>query len=119
MNDKTPQTPVTNTWAGETNQPAAPRPAYSIVDVDVRDPQAFAEYVRGHGATVTRFGGRFLVTTDQCQVVEGEWVPKRIVVHQWPSVEAFKAWYDSKEYRPWRDLRHQAAVTNVVLVEGV
>ena len=94
-------------------------PAFSIIEVNVKDPDAFQAYVKGHLATVEQYGGKFLIANSDLEVVEGEWCPKRIVVHQWPSVEAFKAWYESDAYRPWKALRHQAAETNVILVEGL
>lgn len=96
-----------------------PKPAYSLIEVDIKDPEAFQTYVKGHQATVAQFGGKFLVANSDLEMIEGHWQPKRIVIHQWPSLEAFKAWYASEAYRPWKEMRHQAAETNVILIEGL
>jgi uncharacterized protein (DUF1330 family) len=36
----------------------------------------------------------------------------------WPDRELFQSWYDSAEYRPWRELREEACDMNMVLVGG-
>jgi len=93
-------------------------PAYAIIDVDVRDAAGFEEYVAGHTETVERYGGTVVVAGGRQEIIEGEWVPRRLVVHRWPSAEAFKRWYDSEDYRPWKVLRQRVADASVVLVEG-
>lgn len=55
----------------------------------------------------------------QFEVMEGDWNPRRIVIHQWPSLEAFHRWYNSEEYKHWKELRQRAAVARVVVVEGL
>ena len=101
------------------DEPTPTRLAYSIVDVDVHDPVAFAQYVKGHWDTVEAYGGKFLVAGGQFAVVEGKWIPHKVVMHQWPSVEAFYRWLNSEDYRPWKEMRQAAAAADVVLVEGV
>jgi uncharacterized protein (DUF1330 family) len=97
---------------------AAAPPAYAIIDVDVHDTAGFEEYVAGHAATVAQYGGTLLVAGGRREIIEGEWVPRRLVVHRWPSAEAFKRWYASEDYRPWKMLRQRVASASVVLVEG-
>ena len=94
-------------------------PAYSIVDVRVRDEARFQQYVDGHMATLTPYGGRFLVAGGRFDVVEGDWTPHLLVVHRWPSRAAFYDWYGSEAYRPWKRLRRASSTANVVLVEGL
>lgn len=94
-------------------------PAFTIVDVEVLDSEAFGRYVKGHAPTIDHAGGRFLVVPGKVQVIEGRWTPKRLILHRWPSGQAFRNWYDSADYRPWRELRHSASRANVVLVQGL
>jgi uncharacterized protein (DUF1330 family) len=102
------------------SEPAAEvGPAFVVIDVDVRDGPAFGRYVQGHLPGLQAAGGIFVVAGGRVQSVEGAWSPKRLVVHRWPSAEAFRRWYDSAEYRPWRDLRWGAARAQVALVEGL
>ncbi|MBI2881974.1 MAG: DUF1330 domain-containing protein [Candidatus Tectomicrobia bacterium] len=101
--------------------PAAGNPAYAILDIDVKDPALFEECVKGYSPTVEKYGGKFLVSAHGGKVerITGDWVPNRIVLVQWPSVEAYHRWRSSEEYRPWNQLRQKAAAPNVILVEGL
>lgn len=94
-------------------------PAFVVIDVDVRDGPAFGRYVQGHMPGLRAAGGSFLVAGGRIQVIEGRWQPRRLVMQQWPTAADFRRWYESPEYRPWRDLRWSVATTQVVLVEGL
>jgi len=93
--------------------------AYSIIGVTVRDPQLFQTYVDGHSDTLMKYGGKFLVASNEFDLIEGVCPDQIIVVHEWPDRAAFHAWYDSDEYRPWKEKRHAAATTNVLLIDGL
>ncbi|MFM8767144.1 MAG: DUF1330 domain-containing protein, partial [Rubrivivax sp.] len=97
----------------------AEAPAFAVIDVEVRDGPAFGRYVQGHMPGLRTGGGVFLAAGGRHQVIEGDWTPRRIVMHRWPSSEAFRTWYESAEYRPWRDLRWSAASTDVGLATGL
>lgn len=103
--------------------PSAPSaevaPAFVVIDVQVRDGAAFGRYVQGHMPGLRAGGGGFLVAGGRIQVIEGGWTPRRLVMHRWPSAGDFRRWYESTEYRPWRDLRWSAAAADVALVEGL
>ncbi len=101
----------------ETNQRESP--VYSIVDVEVTDEERFNHYVQGHQPTLERYGGKFLVAGGKHEVIEGEWEPHLVVVHQWPNRAAFRAWYDSEEYRPWKEIRQASSRANVIVVDGL
>jgi uncharacterized protein (DUF1330 family) len=51
--------------------------------------------------------------------IEGGWSPKLFVVHERPSENAFKDWYNSKEYAPWKKLREEAIDMNMVLAKTI
>ncbi|HEY5718173.1 MAG TPA: DUF1330 domain-containing protein [Motiliproteus sp.] len=93
--------------------------AYCVASiVRIRDAEAFARYVAGHPPTLAPYGGRFLVKGYSPQPLEGRWEGSRLVIHEFPSLDQLRAWYESAEYRPWRTLRQQAAEVNVVIAEG-
>jgi uncharacterized protein (DUF1330 family) len=94
-------------------------PAYIIVDVDVKDAKAFEPYKQPTAASVAQYGGRFIVRSSEYEVLEGDWRPTRLVVIEFPSVEAAKRWYDSPEYRKVLPIRLQHAVSKMLLVNGV
>jgi uncharacterized protein (DUF1330 family) len=93
--------------------------AYFIVDLDVSNPKDLESYRRDVPATIEKYGGRFLVRGGAFEVLEGNWVPKRMVVIAFPTMQALKQWYASEDYRPLMVQRKSASSANSVAVEGV
>ena len=78
-----------------------------------------ARYRELSGPSVEKHGGRFIVRGGAFRVLEGEWTPQRVVVIEFPSVDAAQAWYDSDDYPAARAVREGAGTWNMVVVEGV
>ena len=95
-------------------------PAYVIADVrDARDAEALAEYRRVNTEVVADHGGRFIVRGGETELLEGEWDTRRIVVIEFPDMDAARRWYDAEDYAPLKALRQSASDTNIILVDGV
>ncbi|MEX0690500.1 MAG: DUF1330 domain-containing protein [Gemmatimonadales bacterium] len=94
-------------------------PAYIIVDITINDPKRYEDYKALTPATLKAYGGRFIVRGGATDRLEGDWEPGRMVILEFPDAATARAWWDSPEYRPARDLRQQIAATNMLLVEGV
>ena len=93
--------------------------AYIIADIEVLEPVEYEEYKKRATGTPELFGGRYIVRGGAAQVLEGEWAPKRFVILEFPSLEQARAWYESQEYGAAKAIRHRAAKSNLILVEGV
>ena len=52
-------------------------------------------------------------------MLEGQWDPERLVVLEFESIGRLREWYDSPEYAPLKQLRQEAAATQLVVVEGL
>ena len=94
-------------------------PAYYIADVDVHDPEPYAEYRAGVPASLEPYGGRFVVRGGGFEVKEGDWTPTRLVMLKFATMERARAWYDSEEYAPLLALRKRTATSRVMIVEGL
>ena len=94
-------------------------PAYVIADVVVKDPERYQDYRTMVPASLEKYGGKFLVRGGKVEKVEGSREPGRVVVLEFPSVEAARRWYDSPEYRDARALRLRTADSHLIIVEGV
>jgi uncharacterized protein (DUF1330 family) len=94
-------------------------PAYLVADVDVHDPERYAEYVRLASGTVDEHGGRYLVRGGETEALEGDWSPRRLIVIEFPSRAAARAWYDSPRYREARAVRQSCSRGDFVVVDGV
>ena len=91
-------------------------PAYVVVNIRVTDPDVYADYARGAPATVERFGGRYLARGGTVEVREGSWSPERLVILEFDTADAARAWYESAEYAELRRLRQSAADVVILLV---
>jgi uncharacterized protein (DUF1330 family) len=94
-------------------------PAYVIVETDVHDPEQYAQYKAASPDAVHSGGGRFIVRGGELAVLEGDWSPSRLVVLEFPDLEAAKRWYDSPEYAEAKRLRQGAANLRMVGVQGL
>jgi len=80
--------------------------AYLVADVTVTDVEGYEEYRRQVPATIEAYGGRYLARGGTCEALEGDWAPNRFVILEFPDMDMLKAWYDSAEYRPLREIRN-------------
>jgi uncharacterized protein (DUF1330 family) len=93
--------------------------AYVIVEIEITDPVGYEEYKNLAGATVKKYGGRYIVRGGAAEVLEGDWTPKRIVILEFESMQRAKEWLHCEEYSEPRKMRHRTAKTNMILVDGV
>jgi uncharacterized protein (DUF1330 family) len=93
--------------------------AYVVVQVDVKDPERYADYRVMVPPTLAKYGGRFIVRGGKTETLEGDWAPKRFVVVEFPSLEQAKAWWASPEYAEAKALRQATSETQMIVVEGV
>lgn len=94
---------------------------------EIRDARRLAEYAKGIDETIARFGGQVVARADGFEVLEGAWQPgrkgddsrpERVTMIRFPDMAALEAWYGSDEYAPLKRIRQEAAVCDVVAVEG-
>jgi uncharacterized protein (DUF1330 family) len=93
--------------------------AYIIGDVEITDPAAYEVYKDQVPAAIAAYGGRYLARGGAAELLEGGPAPRRQVVLEFPDMASLRAFYDSPEYRPLRDLRQRASTGRLVAVEGV
>ena len=92
--------------------------AYALVNVEITDSEGFAEYRKLVPASIAAFGGRFLTRGGATEVLEGEWMPKRLVILEFPDIATLKAWYQSPDYQHLVEIRKRTATSDFVVIEG-
>ena len=93
-------------------------PAYLILDAVVTDSERYADYRRG-ASTAEDYGGRVLARAPDPELLEqGDWQPSRVVVMEFPDVDAARAWYRSDAYQEKAQIRHEAARSTLILIDG-
>ena len=94
-------------------------PAYVILDITITNPKLFEEYKQLAPATIEAYGGKYVARGGTAESLEGDWMPNRIVILEFASVDKAKAWMNSPEYREARAMRHLAATSRTIVVEGL
>jgi len=94
------------------------KPAYMVVDARSSDPERMAEYRRLAQIAVEKFGGRYLVRGSPYETLEGSWQPQRLVVLEFPGMDAARTFYDSPEYVAARTARAGVSDFDMLLAEG-
>jgi uncharacterized protein (DUF1330 family) len=93
--------------------------AYVLANVDVTDAAGFAQYREKVPATIAKYGGRYLARGGTTVVAEGSMTPKRVVLLEFPNLEAARAWFESPDYEPLARMRQRTATTDIWMIEGV
>ena len=92
--------------------------AYVIAELTIIDPHGFEAYRQMVPATISKYGGKFVVRGGSMEKLEGDWEPKRLVIIEFESAERAKQWWASEEYRDAKALRQRTAQTNLLVIEG-
>ena len=93
--------------------------AYLICTVRVEDPEVYKLYTAQTPALIANHGGRFLVRGGPVETLEGPVFGDRMVVIEFPSLEAARALYDSPEYQADMIHRQASSQATFLLAEGV
>jgi uncharacterized protein (DUF1330 family) len=92
---------------------------YFLVESEVADQSWVADYLKDVTPMVERRGGRYLARTSKVQRLEGErkLLPVFIII-EWPSEAVAKEFYNSEEYKPYRQARIAGSKNEFLLIAG-
>jgi uncharacterized protein (DUF1330 family) len=92
---------------------------YTLAELSVTERGWARDYVEHVTPMVERYGGRYLARTNAFEKLEGDREPPQVVLLiEWPDEEAAAAFYDSEEYRPYRERRLAGSRGEFLLVAG-
>ena len=91
---------------------------YSISSIDVKDWDAYAEYMKLVPAVIRKYGGKYLVRGGEILSDNTTWNPKRIVILEFPTIEDMNSFRDSEDYKPVAAIRIKASDSESFVVEG-
>ena len=93
--------------------------AYIYADVEITDPGAYETYRQQVPALIAEHGGRYLVRGGSVEVLEGDRVPLRQVILEFPDMAHLKAFYRSPQYARLIAIRQGASHGTLLAMEGV
>ena len=107
--------------AGSIFQVHKEKTAYAIITVKITNREKFIEYVKGHIPSVIKYGGKFRFEGISIENIENstfaDGQSDMVIIQEWPGRESFYAWWNSEEYKPWKEMRPQGANVTVTLAE--
>lgn len=81
-------------------------PAYAMVQITIKNHDDFMQRYAQHVFPILdKFGAEMIAGSPTPQTKEGGFDGNWAAVIRFPSMQVAQAWYDSDEYRPYRDLR--------------
>ncbi len=102
--------------------PASPeattRKGYLLFRSEFPDPEAIKPYGRAVVPLAAKFGGRFIALADRPEPLEGDPDTRRVVILEFPSLDAARAFWDSPEYAEVKKLREGVGIVEAILFEG-
>jgi uncharacterized protein (DUF1330 family) len=91
----------------------------AVAEIEIKERSWVAAYIQNVTRLVEQRGGRYLARTSKIVKFEGEReVPQVFLIIEWTSQEAAMAFYESDEYRPYRQSRMAGAKNEFLLVAG-
>ena len=94
-------------------------PAYLIGRIQITDRARYSDYTSVTPGVIAQFGGRFIARGGECVTLEGPEETSRVVLIEFPTLEAAKNFYQSEEYRQAKLLRDGAASAQFIAIDGV
>jgi uncharacterized protein (DUF1330 family) len=91
---------------------------YVIAHGRIENRKLLDEYVAKVLPTIQAHRGRVVAFDEAPEVVEGTTDHPRTVILEFPSREAFRAWYDSPEYQAILPLRLKSAPGTLIVAAG-
>jgi len=113
--------PFCTTICTRTKGKGTAMPAYLIAEHIITDPAKFEEYRTKVGPMMAKHGARYLTKGGSHRLPEGgHWKPERVVIIEFPDMDAINAWYSSDEYKPLMALRKQCTSDQdmLIMLEG-
>jgi uncharacterized protein (DUF1330 family) len=94
-------------------------PTYIVGEIHITDPAAYQAHVPRALATIARFGGRVIAGADsRVDLLEGNPMPERFFIIEFPTTDAARRWYQSEDYQEARNVRLSSSHGRVLLIEG-
>ena len=92
---------------------------YLIAEVNLKNPEAYSEYLSAVPKIISKYNGEYLVRGGKISHHEGDWKPKRMVVVRFPSRIKALEFYNSKEYKKFKIIRNKVTDSNLIFVDGI
>ena len=92
--------------------------AYAIFDVEIYDLKRYQDFMEKVKPVLEAAGAKYLSRGGAHKIYEGDWVPRRIVLIEFPSIDMFEEFYYGDVYRKLKPIRDECSSARLVSLEG-
>ena len=93
--------------------------AFVIVDTQIENPDEYEKYKKLAKPIAEKYGGNYRARGGDMDIRETDlWTPTRMVIVEFPDMEAARRFVDSAEYAPVKPLRLNNAKCTLVILDG-
>jgi uncharacterized protein (DUF1330 family) len=93
--------------------------AYLVVDTAIEDADEYEKYKALAKPIAEKYGGVYRVRGGDMDVLETDlWSPTRMVIVEFPDMQAARAFVHSEEYAPVKPLRRDNARCSLMILDG-
>lgn len=89
-----------------------------MLDLSVNDPAGFERYIAEIPAFIARHSGRYIVRGIEPTAIEGDWMPERLVIIEFPERADAQAFLDDPDAQALFKLRHATTTSRLLLADG-
>lgn len=91
---------------------------YLVLDLSIKVLDGFLEYAEKIPEFIEKHGGRYIIQGAVPEKMEGNWLPERLVILEFPSTKSAKEFLADPEARDLFSLRHDTTNSQLILAEG-
>jgi uncharacterized protein (DUF1330 family) len=86
----------------------------AIIQVKVHNRERFMEYFHGHIPSVLKYNGKIVYEgINQKNILGEQELGDMVVIQLWKDEQSFMDWWNSEEYRPWKEMRGEGATVTL------
>ncbi len=93
--------------------------AYIIATVKTTNMEQMLKYREWSGKAIAEHNVTVLARGGAIEVLEGDWLPERVVMLEFDSMDKARAYYNSETYSKAKAVREGAGILNMIIVEGI
>ncbi len=93
--------------------------ALVIFDVEIRDLARYQDFMNQVKPALAAAGAKYLARGGEHRIYEGDWIPRRIVILEFPSIEAWEGFYNGPVYQGLKIVRDECSSVRLVAVQGI
>ena len=93
--------------------------ALVFFDVEIPDLDRYQDFMNQVKPSLAAAGAKYLARSGEHRIYEDDWTPRRIVILEFPSIEAWEGFYNGPVYQGLKIVRDECSSARLVAVQGI